>query len=444
MPRRTSTKIFVPSATAIPRSPGVVATCHKRYGDSVQAEDALFDIRFADTDAEVLAPVSGTLMAIHVATGDTVSVGWPLADIATDEDLEEAQPTGALSRTVDDRAPFVLGLALSAPALIWPIFWLVVVLLGSLLSAGSEQMRARPSSGAIDLVLVPLRVLAGAARWLGTWLTDFERRRRGVVRVLLCLAIVAVGTALVSGGLWLSGHGSDGLVAALRLAGFEHLPRIFVFLVCASFLSRALSATSRKLRLTHALGTLPAGAVALAMLVLLAWTGLCAAVLPHQTWWPASSLRAVGQSLPGGLDVTVGEWRRSLAEEEAVAVVDCVTEKGHGGWLPAHASLGGDGGVIVAVSSHKARRANDRSLAVLMLALQNQLAPSASFVVIHTGHPNAKLSYQPVATDVPISDPKVLASRIAPSAGVSRHLKALNAMPADDVAVALDCSAVAF
>jgi hypothetical protein len=444
MSRQTSTKIFVPSATAIPRSPGVVGTCHKRYGDLVEAEDALFDIRFADTDAEVLAPVSGTLMAIHVATGDTVSVGWPLADIATDEDLEDAKPTGALSRALGDRAPLALGLALSAPALIWPIFWLVVVLVASFLLAGSEQLRPRPSAGAIDFVLVPLQVLVGATRWLGSWITDFERRRRGVVRVLLCLSVAAFGTALVSGALWLSGHGSDGLLAALRLAGFEHLPRIFVFLVCASFISRGLSATSRKARLTHALGALPAGAVALALLLSLAWTGLCAAVLPHQTWWPASSMRAVAQSLPGGLDATVGEWRRSLAEDEAVAVVDCVTEKGRGGWLPAHASLGEDGAIVVAVTSHKARHANDRSLAVLMLALQNQLAPSVSSVVIHARHPNARLSYQPITTDVPISDPKVLAARIAPSAGVTKHLKALNAMPKNDVAVALDCSAVAF
>ncbi|MGC9220651.1 MAG: multifunctional oxoglutarate decarboxylase/oxoglutarate dehydrogenase thiamine pyrophosphate-binding subunit/dihydrolipoyllysine-residue succinyltransferase subunit [Solirubrobacteraceae bacterium] len=61
---------------------GTVLEWHKREGDSVGPDDTLVEISTDKVDAEVPAPVAGTLVKIHVAEGETVAVGALLAEIA--------------------------------------------------------------------------------------------------------------------------------------------------------------------------------------------------------------------------------------------------------------------------------------------------------------------------------------------------------------------------
>ncbi len=62
---------------------GTVLEWHKQVGDEVAADDTLVEISTDKVDAEVPAPVAGTVSKIHVAEGDTVEVGQLLAEIAT-------------------------------------------------------------------------------------------------------------------------------------------------------------------------------------------------------------------------------------------------------------------------------------------------------------------------------------------------------------------------
>ncbi len=85
---------------------GTVLEWHKREGDAVAADEPLVDVSTDKVDAEVPAPVAGTLVKIHAAAGETVAVGAMLAEIAVD-DPASAQPAGgrAASHAPEPAAP---------------------------------------------------------------------------------------------------------------------------------------------------------------------------------------------------------------------------------------------------------------------------------------------------------------------------------------------------
>ncbi len=62
---------------------GTVLEWRKQEGDSVAADETLVEISTDKVDAEVPAPVAGTIIKIHAGEGETVAVGAPLADIDT-------------------------------------------------------------------------------------------------------------------------------------------------------------------------------------------------------------------------------------------------------------------------------------------------------------------------------------------------------------------------
>src|SRR3954454_20415219 len=78
-------------------SEGSVLEWHKHEGDEVSEDETLVEISTDKVDAEVPAPVSGTVVKIHAAEGDTVGIGAVLAEIA---------PTnGAAPTEVDEDEP---------------------------------------------------------------------------------------------------------------------------------------------------------------------------------------------------------------------------------------------------------------------------------------------------------------------------------------------------
>src|SRR6201989_2396083 len=63
-------------------SEGSILEWHKQEGDEVSEDETLVEISTDKVDAEVPAPISGTVVKIHAAEGDTVGVGALLAEIA--------------------------------------------------------------------------------------------------------------------------------------------------------------------------------------------------------------------------------------------------------------------------------------------------------------------------------------------------------------------------
>ena len=61
---------------------GTVLEWHKQEGDAVEVDEPLVDVSTDKVDAEVPAPLAGTLVKIFAAEGETVAVGAVLAEIA--------------------------------------------------------------------------------------------------------------------------------------------------------------------------------------------------------------------------------------------------------------------------------------------------------------------------------------------------------------------------
>ena len=83
-------------------SEGTILEWKKAEGDHVSADETLVEISTDKVDAEVPAPVSGTLVRIHAAEGETVTVGALLAEIAADDGARRAP---AARRRSPRRAP---------------------------------------------------------------------------------------------------------------------------------------------------------------------------------------------------------------------------------------------------------------------------------------------------------------------------------------------------
>jgi 2-oxoglutarate dehydrogenase E1 component len=82
MATRTTVEITLP-AMGESVTEGTVLEWRKQVGDHVEADEPLVDVSTDKVDAEVPAPASGTLTAIHVQADETVAVGAVLGEIST-------------------------------------------------------------------------------------------------------------------------------------------------------------------------------------------------------------------------------------------------------------------------------------------------------------------------------------------------------------------------
>src|SRR5260221_3969207 len=81
MATRTTVEITLP-AMGESVTEGTVLEWRKQVGDHVEADEPIVDVSTDKVDAEVPAPVSGTLTAIHVQADETVAVGAVLGEIS--------------------------------------------------------------------------------------------------------------------------------------------------------------------------------------------------------------------------------------------------------------------------------------------------------------------------------------------------------------------------
>src|SRR3954462_12374937 len=90
-------------------SEGSILEWHKQEGDEVSEDETLVEISTDKVDAQVPAPVSGTVVKILAAEGDTVGVGSVLAEIAPGENGsgpaleadEDAPPSGGATIEIE-------------------------------------------------------------------------------------------------------------------------------------------------------------------------------------------------------------------------------------------------------------------------------------------------------------------------------------------------------
>jgi 2-oxoglutarate dehydrogenase E1 component len=75
-------------------SEGTVLEWHKQEGDTIAADETLVEISTDKVDAEVPAPIGGTIVKVHASEGAVVEVGGLLAEIAPNGSAPEATSNG--------------------------------------------------------------------------------------------------------------------------------------------------------------------------------------------------------------------------------------------------------------------------------------------------------------------------------------------------------------
>src|SRR5450631_3987611 len=83
---------------------GVVTKWHKKVGDTVKADEMLFDVETDKVSTEIPAPVSGVIAEILVQEGVTAKVGAPLA-VIRESGTAAAAPVAAQPSTVAATVP---------------------------------------------------------------------------------------------------------------------------------------------------------------------------------------------------------------------------------------------------------------------------------------------------------------------------------------------------
>ncbi|RME98451.1 MAG: hypothetical protein D6768_17300, partial [Chloroflexi bacterium] len=78
---------------------GTLSRWRKQPGDAVQAGEILFEFESDKSVMEFEAPAAGVLAQIHVAEGETVPCGTPLADLTAGQASLPAAPPPAEGQT---------------------------------------------------------------------------------------------------------------------------------------------------------------------------------------------------------------------------------------------------------------------------------------------------------------------------------------------------------
>jgi hypothetical protein len=173
------------------------------------------------------------------------------------------------------------------------------------------------------------------------------------------------------------------------------------------------------------------------------WIGACAVLIPSRSWAPASSFQGVVQALPAGLRDSINDLRASIVAAEARGVVDCLSRHDQAGWREPRAFVGRDGTLLVGVRPDGARAPGRRSFAVLVLALQNQLANSrANVAVVPQPGANA-VAFDTLDAKRPVTEIGRILERLTVAGSSVPRLPNPSQVRRQDVETALTCSAAA-
>ncbi len=94
---------------------GTITKWFKKVGDTVAADEPLFEVSTDKVDTEVPSPISGTLTEIRVAEGETVPVGTVIGVVGVAGAAPAPAPAPALAVPAPAPAPVVAPVAAPAP-----------------------------------------------------------------------------------------------------------------------------------------------------------------------------------------------------------------------------------------------------------------------------------------------------------------------------------------
>jgi 2-oxoglutarate dehydrogenase E2 component (dihydrolipoamide succinyltransferase) len=98
---------------------GTITKWFKKVGDTVAADEPLFEVSTDKVDTEVPSPISGTLTEIRVAEGDTVPVGTVIAVVGVSGAAPAPAPASVVASPAP--APVVAAPVVTAPVVAAPV-----------------------------------------------------------------------------------------------------------------------------------------------------------------------------------------------------------------------------------------------------------------------------------------------------------------------------------
>ena len=283
--------------------------------------------------------------------------------------------------TAERRLSDVLAIAGASGALIAPWPWLLAVTGLCLVIGAVRSVAAGRRSVASGIVALPGR----AARRVARLLRPRSLARLPVITVKVILAAVVLPGAVVA-AVWVADHGSDGVVAAVRLAAWQSGFRVLAAVLCLMMLAGVGETRARRAaRLRRATASWPdagviglaAGALAVALTVVAVGPRLSGGILTGQdglAWVPAHFRPAVDRVRD---DVVAAELR---------SLRSCLTDHQAIGWSVDYTADNAVGAPDVArLSAGRGSEPGPAALVTAALAADNQLAPWVEVVEIAVG-----------------------------------------------------------
>ena len=310
-------------------------------------------------------------------------------------------------RWLDAHLLTILATVASVPAFRIPAAWVIACSIAALvmLAIGSIKGQVR-QKGSADVVVVPARVvgrmLLGAINPLN-WL-------KVLLGALAALTVGALAAAVTAGAQWLVAHGTDGILAAMRMGVWAHALTYGSFAACVLLLRGGGRTADRRANALHRVTRrVPEYAVAgLTACVVIAFASIAVAG-PNVD---VSFLRAhdgLGW-VPAGLRADVDGLRDEIVTNELDAATECLSGDQLKLWTASYTTANPvDDPDVARLTADPARAPDQGAIAAAALVAHNHLASWVETVEIAVGDQVVlTVDRRGMPRDEPLTDATVL------------------------------------
>lgn len=298
----------------------------------------------------------------------------------------KATPVRARSdsgRWLDAHLLTILATVAAVPALRIPAAWVIACSVAALvmLAIGSVKGQVK-EKGSADVVVVPARVvgrmLLGAINPLN-WL-------KVLLGALAALAVGALAAAAIAGAQWLVTHGTDGILAAMRMGAWAHALTYGAFAACVLLLRGGGRTADRRVSALHRVSRrIPEAAVAgLTACVVIAF-GLIALAGPNVDVGLLREHDGLGW-VPAGLRSDVDGLRDEIVANELEVATECLSGSQANLWTARYTAANPvDAPDVARLTADPARAPDQNAIAAAALVAHNHLASWVEVIEVAVG-----------------------------------------------------------
>jgi hypothetical protein len=338
-------------------------------------------------------------------------------------------------RWLDAHLLTILATVAAVPALRIPAAWVIACSIAALvmLAIGSVKGQVK-DKGSADVVVVPARVvgrmLLGAINPLN-WL-------KVLLGALAALTVGALAAAMVAGAQWLVAHGTDGILAAMRMGAWAHALTYGAFAACVLLLRGGGRTADRRANALHRVSRrIPEAAVAgLTACVVIAFASIAVAG-PDVDVGMLREHDGLGW-VPAGLRGDVDGLRDEIVTNELDAATECLSGDQVKLWTATYTAANPvDDPDVARLTADPARAPDQSAVAAAALVAHNHLGSWVEVIEVAVGDEVVlTIDRRGLPRDEPLTDAAVLRGH---AAGTPDWLTAV--APTVNAETVLSCSA---